>query len=340
MNKKLLCSTALAGAMILSGSAFAELKVGGNFTHTTNFGSDESGSTATGSNEYLGTEMNLALSSKKDLDNGMYAQYKGKVEFDSVGAAPDVEYEFQIGTENAYLGFGSDAGNNISSSPTLPAVGYHVGSLAINVSSSEPANYDGLINGGEANNESHVSLNAKVAGGTASVIYTPNVSETDNDSQTVTTSASGSALAMLYSGSPMENVKFIIGRSEEKGTLDTAANEKTNDKVGISYNFGQFNVGYEYQTYETGDDSAEEKADNFAVTYAASDAVTVGLQYSKHQDEKTANANDEEITALSVGYNLGGASVALSFVDVENLGSSATDGVDSQGVVITTKFGF
>jgi len=44
--------------------------------------------------------------------------------------------------------------------------------------------------------------------------------------------------------------------------------------------------------------------------------------------------------ALSAGYNLGGASIAVSLVDVENLGASTTAGVDTQGVVITTKIGF
>ena len=115
MNKKLLCSTALAGALIVSGSALAELKIGGNFTHTANFGSDESSSTATGSNEKLGTEMNLVLSKTANLSNGMIATYKGVIEFDSAGSTtPDVEYEATLGTKDVYVGLGSDAGNNIS----------------------------------------------------------------------------------------------------------------------------------------------------------------------------------------------------------------------------------
>ena len=338
MNKKLLCSTALAGALIVSGSALAELKIGGNFTHTTNFGSDESSSTAIGSNEKLGTEMNLVLSKTANLSNGMIAKYRGVIEFDSVGSTtPDVEYEATLGSKDVYVGLGSDAGNNISSSPTLPAVGYHVGSLALNVSKSDPLNYDGLLNQGEANNESHVSLNAKVAGGKASVIFTPNTTDSDNDSQQVTASGGGSATAYLYQGSPVENVNFIIGRSVEKGNIDTSATEITNDKIGLSYNFGKIRAGYEYQKYELG--TAEETADNFAVTFAASDSLTLGAQYSK-ADSNAVGTNDEKIMAVSAGYNLGGASIAVSLVDVENLGATTTNGVDSQGIVITTKIGF
>ena len=339
MNKKLLCSTALAGALIVSGSALAELKIGGNFTHTANFGSDDSSATTLGSDNRLGTEMNLVLSKTANLSNGLIATYKGAIEFDAVGTAPDVEYQATIGTKDFYLGLGSDAGNNISSSPTLPAVGYHVGSLANNVSTADPLNHDGLLNATEGNNETHVSLNAAVLGGTASILYTPHTTDNDDDATEVNSASGGSVIGYIYQGSPVPNVGFIIGRNVTKGDTDTSANEITNDKIGVSYNFGKVRVGYEYQKYELGS-TAEETADNFAVTFAASDALTLGVQYSKAQDEKTANAKEEKIMALSAGYNLGGASVAVSFVDVENLGSTATAGKDSQGVVITTKIGF
>ena len=348
MNKKLLCSTALAGALIVSGSALAELKIGGNFTHTANFGSDESASDATGSNERLGTEMNLVLSKTANLSNGMIATYRGTIEFDEVEkATPDIEYEATIGTKDLYIGLGSDSGNNISSAPTLPAVGYQIGSLANQVSKADALNQDSLLNGLEANNESHVSLNAKAAGGTFSVIYAPNAKDKDtggdNDSTEVTTSSGGSTTAILYNGSPVPNVNFIIGRNVAKGELDTSANEKTNDKIGISYNFGKVRAGYEYQKYEhEGAGSSankEETADNFAVTFAASDAMTLGVQYSQ-AETNTAGSHEEKILALTAGYNLGGASVAVSLVDVENLGGTTNAGVDSQGVVITTKIGF
>ena len=144
MNKKLLCSTALAGALIVSGSALAELKIGGNFTHTANFG--------------------------------------------------------------------SDSGNNLSSTIALPAVGQHIGTLGQLVSQTNPLNWDSLMEGGEANNESHVSLNAKAAGGTFSVIYTPNTAEVggDNDAATINASAGGSAMAVLYTGNPVPNVGFWL----------------------------------------------------------------------------------------------------------------------------------
>jgi hypothetical protein len=356
MNKKLLCSTALVGALMVSGSAFAELKIGGNVTNTVTFGTDDSGSTLTNgknSDQRIGTEMNLTLLSKKDLNNGMYIQYKGTIEYDD--SANDVEYEIQLGNANFYVGLGSDAGNNISSTPTLPAVGYHVGTLSQMTSDDNPSNNDGLINVGsnsssgapnnqEANDPPHISLNAKVAGGTASIVYAPSShsGQADDDTDDVVAAQGGSITSYVYQGKPVKDLKFIIGRNVVSPDNDGLRYEATTDKVGLSYSFGKAAIGYERQklTYDDKPGSADfdMKADNFAATYAVSDSLTLGVQYSKTESDETAAMVDEKIKAISAGYNLGGASIALSLVETENLANARGD--DTQGVAITTKFGF
>jgi hypothetical protein len=341
MNKKLLCSTALAGALIVSGSALAELKIGGNFTHTTNFGSDESSSTALGSGNRLGAEMNLIVSKTANLNNGMIATYRGVIEFDSEASPADVEYEATFGTKDVYLGLGSDLGNNLSSTIALPAVGFHIATLANNVSVGNILNNDSLLgSGGEATNESHISLNAKAAGGTFTIAYAPKTTEpvgADNDNANINLGTGGSASMIVYTGNPIPNLGFIIGRNTEKADTDTAATEIEIDKIGASYNFGKFRAGYDYQKREVG--TLEQTADNFAVTFAASDNLTLGVQHSI-ADQNLANSTKEKVTALSAGYNLGGASVVLSLVDVENRGATTTRGLDSEGIVITTRIGF
>jgi hypothetical protein len=89
------------------------------------------------------------------------------------------------------------------------------------------------------------------------------------------------------------------------------------------------------------------KAHNYAVTFAASDNLTLGVQYSKTDtnqatfevaDDPITSTEDEKITAISAGYNLGGASIALSLVEVEN--SLGVEGLDYQGAIVTTRFAF
>lgn len=354
MNKKLLCSTALVGALMVSGSAFAELKIGGNVTNTITFGTDDSGSTGTNgvqSGERIGTEMNLTLLSKKDLNNGMYIQYQANIEYDD--SANDVEYEIQLGNANFYVGLGSDSGNNISSSPTLPAVGYHVGTLSQMTSKNNPLNNDGLAGAGlngatgrpvnqEANDPAHISANAKVLGGLASIVYAPNSNSgtPDDDVDDVIASTGASITSYLYQGSPVANTKFIIGRNVLSAETDNDEQEVTTDKIGLSYNFGKVEAGYEHQKVKfdgaTAIDDEEIKVHNYAVRFAASDNLTLGVQYSKA--ELNLDNIEEKITALSAGYNLGGASIAVSLIDTENL--QGEEGADTKGLVITTKMGF
>jgi hypothetical protein len=357
MNKKLLCSTALVGALMVSGSAFAELKIGGNVTNTINFGSDDATRDENEgilSDERLGTEMNISLLSKKDLNNGMYIQYGAAIEYDD--GTNDVEYEIQLGTKDFYVGAGSDRGNNISSSPTLPAVGYHIGTLAGNVSSFNPINNDGLVGAGttdlddiaglnnnEATDSPHLSLNANVAGGLASVIYAPsNSSVADDDTAGIEDQPGGSVITYIYQGSPIANTTFIAARNVITADDTDVGDEVTTDKIGVSYNFGKIRAGYEYQkaTYEADDDEDFVlKAHNYAVTYAASDNVTLGVQHSRSTTNDDVSLTErEKLTALSVGYNLGGASIAVSLVEAENL--RGVEDYDSQGLVITTKMGF
>jgi len=343
----------LAGALI-SGAALAELKVGGNITHTINLGSNEAASTATNAGERLGTEMNLNLSSKADLKNGWYISYSGRLEVDDMqaGAGMDHEYEIQLGTGNFYIGAGSDAGNNISGNPTLPVVSYQIGTLALGVGPYTPLNYDGFLGANaaagagassEANNTSHLSLNYKAAGGTFSYIYSPHNtagSDADDDSASLNSSAGGKAYAILYSGSPMANTNFIIGRNVTTGESDISANEYTNDKIGVSYNFGQFAAGVEYQTQKNGTKTTDDKAWNFAVSMKASDTMTIGAQYGTAKADGTGDGAlvTEKIKALTAGYNLGAASISVSLVDGDSLAN--TQGQDVQGVIIATRFGF
>lgn len=352
MNKKLLCTSALVGALI-SGAALAELKVGGDITHTINLGSNEGSSTSNEANERLGTEMNLTLKSKADLKNGMYISYSGKLEIDNSETAAngyDHEYEIQLGQGNFYIGAGSDSGNSIAATPTLPAVGYQPGTLAVNVGTHAPSNYDGFMGRNdttisstykpnEAQDSSYLSLNYKALGGTFSYAFSPNTNgDMDNDHDNVDDASGGSAYSIVYSGSPVANLKVIVGRNEQTGELDTSVNEITTDKYGVSYNFGQFAAGIERQVQSNGTDTIDGDVMNYAVTFKATDTLTIGAQYGVASDDVGSNKPDEKIKAITAGYNLGAASIALSLVDAQDLGNVQSQ--DSKGAVITTKFNF
>lgn len=336
MNKtKLLVTSALAGVIGLAGAASAE--IGGAISHTMTFGSDDSADSATSntSGNRLGTEYNLTMSGKKDLDNGGYAAFSGKWEYDGAGSShPDLEYEMQYGMGDFYVGLANDGGNKLSGFAGN-YVSYFPGSLAKNVVSSG-GTADGFLSA--IDESDNISLNGKVAGGTVTFRYTPNTSaDHGNDIDNMAESGS-SGTTMVYKGTPMDGLTLKIGRTQ---TEDTGQSDKSETKIGASYNFGSFTLGYDQSDYEaaTTASTSDKKLKLYTGTYALNDATTLGLSF--HTIEAGgANSNnpDEDVISLTAGYNLGGAAFTVSYVDVQNSGN--TRGEDANGLVLTSAFKF
>jgi len=180
--------------MALSGAALAE--VSGSVTSIIAFGSDEGTSTATGSDNRTGSEVNINFKNSADLDNGMKAAVKGKLEFNN--NTSDQEFEMTVGTDSIYFGLGTDAGHSVRGS-TLPFLGYVPGTLAEAVSAYSTEAMD-LLGENEASNVEHVSLNAKIADlGLATFRYAPNSGKNDDASSNVTAGTSGSRTEFVFS---------------------------------------------------------------------------------------------------------------------------------------------
>lgn len=355
MNKtKLLLSTALASSLLIGA---ANAKMGGSITTTLTLGSDETDAAAAaknGSSERLGSEVNLTYKGKKDLEafEGGYVSVKGKVELDDSDATQggyDNEFEVQIGAGNFYLGYGEDSGNN-SAKTVMPYLGYHPGTLAENAGDVQTSVYD-LLGEAEAGNYSHLSANFKAAGGTFSYIYAPNTNDGTDDSDKLSGGTGGSTTDIVYRGSPIEGLKIMAARNTQQYESTTTSDDIKVTKIGATYNFGQFSVGYEQQDIDNpGVTTAATNADgadtvdgteqvSYAVAYKASDRITIGLDYTEGQPGKTsAEIVDEEITTLRVGYDLGGAAIVASYIDAENIGNNKGENFEALHLRSVVKF--
>jgi hypothetical protein len=342
-KNKLLLTTALAGGLLASVSSYAEIS--GHIETVVAFGTDDT-ATGTGSDERIGSEMNLMMKAKHNLDNGAYFSYSGKLEVDDAsGSAPDHEYEVQYGVGNMYIGIGKDSGAANAAATILPLVageypGTAIGQVGPNSSDFVDLMTDSPASGGkEASNYTHISANVKVAGGVVGVTFAPSTGTQDDDTDNVDDATGGSTTSFVYKGAPMEGLKVILARNTQKGDVDsTAGGEYTNDKIGVSYTFGQITAAVERQTYENDTKSVEQKGTAYEIAYAVDDKMTLGIAYSVASDEVTAGAPDEKIKALSFGYNLGGMGFSASYQDGSDVGYSS--GKDQKGIFVrtTTKF--
>ena len=363
MNKKLLSSSALAGAMLISGAALAEFKVGGDITATYITGSDESGTLGTGGKsggEVIGNEFNLLMSGSSALSNGMTAKYSGKVEFDSgatTSGEPDHEYELKLESANGfYIGFANDGGQSNRTQMT-PFVSYPIGSVGHATGGASIAAGAGGFAGdaftAAVHTSNNIAVGGKIGGGNFVARYAPSTTGF-NGNDVNTTSANGINADATGTGSGMMfayNGSFSgLGLNLAYTTVqqDNESNNTTGDikeqRIGLSYTFGGVKVGADHIQFEDGTTAQTTDRDTTVVglAYAVSKDVTVGVYHQTTSPELTAGGQqDEDMNMVTVGYNLGAGSIAISVIDVEGFrnATSATE-AEHQGILIATKVGF
>jgi len=305
--------------VMISTAAISEVKISGDLEQTYRSVSYSLASSKIKGGAGLGAESNIAIAYTGSLENGLSIK-AGSVLEDGVA---DTEY-LTIGGETVSITFGQDTGNNLSST-VVPHISDQDGTLY------------GAANGGTTplfknqygsigHDKRHVSIDASVAGGTATVRYVPSTDGNRVSDSGIDTSG-GNALEILYAGSlGVEGLKVQVGmetdsQENESGTTD----DGKLTKIGASYNFGQISVGADRMNYDNGATSnSDTKITRLAAVFAATDAIKIGARYSKvDQDGKTA---DEKLKTLEIGYNLGGLGIELAVGKMDNVGGASTNG--------------
>ena len=327
MKNKLLLTTAIAGTFAFAGASFAETKVVGNLETTINATSSD---TAINSGRSIDAETNIGLEGSKSLDNGLTAKYGFMIE----NGNSDTEF-LTVGTDTVNIAIGTDFGNNLSQT-AVP----HVGDQAGTVAGAAGAVTGSNIPVANAHNASHVGININAVGGTITARYTPDLSNTRGTASNISGDVGGSATEIMYSGSlGVEGLSVIIGQGDEQAATNTGTEDGKHQKFSAAYNFGAFAVGAEKQKSETAATTAaqvETDTNKVGISFAASDSLTIGLNYQETERKTggTKAANDEEITMISLGYNMGGLGIQIQYADISDLGNAA--GVDAEALQIRT----
>ena len=319
MKNKLLFTTAIA-SVALAGVASAETKVSGNMEQTFNALSGDNATSSRG----FGSEHNISLSSSKDLDNGMTAKYGFTAEGDNAFAA-DSHY-LTVGTDSIAVAFRRDSGINISSS-AIPYIGDAFDTAAFTGLTQTSA----LINDSDVHDNDYVAVESKVAGGTLALQYAPDIGTGQADDSDVS-EAGNSAQGVIYSGSPVDGLKVLAGRTTSDG--EGSAEDSKETQYGFNYNMGQFSVGAEISKQDADGTANDVDTTILGATYTVSDNMTVGVYTLEAETTGVTTDTDEESKMIQIGYNLGGLGFSISYAENENVGSSS--GADSEQLQIHT----
>jgi hypothetical protein len=317
MKKQLLLTSALVSAVTMSGIAQAELKISASHEQTFAAVSADGSASKTSSARAFGNENNLSLSGGMDLSNGLTVGVKWNIEFDSANAAKK-EQSLSIGTKAAQLIIASDFTQS-SNSWSTPRVGDHSSTIAGRATTTRYT--DSSI---ENNFDDHIAINVAAAGGNVTAIYAPNATLNGNDDGIVRTAeVGGSGTSVSYIGDlGVKGLSVLLAHDTKRA--DTGANdEDKQDKYGISYSMGQFAAGYERQKFKDAGGTNDYTATSFGATVTANDQLSLGLFYTKTEDDGTTTNPDEKIKGVTVGYNLAGLGLELSYAKLSDANNSA-----------------
>ena len=361
--KKLLLTTALAGATLVASNAIAQTTVTGNLDISYRAVSNDRADKKQDNFRGFGKESQINIANKGKLTNGMDYAAGFSLEFDGndTGLAATGAHDNLSGGingENTYIDlisgnttitFGADHIQNPDSHAHInPAgVGYITG-FTTAAAGLYPQNANSIYNAYGAGVVQTVPGFGKI-----SANYVPNPTYgSSNISGTVGPEIGNEIKVGSYDGASesayeigfvgdfgVKGLNVLAFRTQETDKQDavTATSKVKGHRIGASYNFGQVTVGLDkVETTSTASVEVDGKA--ASITFAATKDLSLGLTYGK-SDSSTVGTVDEKIKLVAIGYNLGPVAVNAVVRDVENQGGLTANG-DSQDAIVrlSTKF--
>ena len=328
MKKTMILTTALVS--MLAVSANAELKIKGSIETT--YGSKEapavSGTPTSYDGNAIGQETKFEFNHTKDLVGGWTSKLDMEV-MEIAGTVADTEITIANGDTKFFI---SKDGGSIHDNNVVP--GAYNSSPADNAGSASVDPSAGTIHGVQ-----NFGIQQNIDGiGKVELRYAPDTTASNTAGDKATGSGGGSGMEYGFSGNfGIDGLSVALSRAET--TKETAAtDEDESTMVGVAYNFGQFAVGATQNSEDVSGVDNDLTHTLYGVTFAASDALTLGVNYAELEYEAAAITADEETTQFEAAYNLGGATVAFSYQQTENDGG--TSGQDGDAYSVTYKQSF
>ena len=350
MKNKLLLTTALAGSLLVSASAFAETKITGSMDASWSGNKRNTGTgTAIKAGDGLQFETQINLKNSGDLNVGGLKYQAG------FSLEADTKVDAMEGAYIRVISGGTSI--EVSEDAFQPLDGTILPRVSIDIESMDPANANVISYTGQAGADVTESMGIGIAQaipgiGKFGFFYAPK----DQDASGTDSNASkgndnylddetGSGYEYNFRGDlGVKGLNVLLGKSKQERPYIASTDTQQQDQEGYmysgSYNFGKVAVGVSKLNQELSTIGSEIDTEEFGITYAVTDNFSVGLQYAE-TEITTAGAKlvpTEEVTMISAGYNLGGISMSVNYADVQDAKGIAGTDTEFFNVRVGTKF--
>ena len=315
-----------------------ELTVTGNMETTYN----SQGGTTTGNP--LGTDRELKFSGSTELDNGITVTVMqdtsdnlgygdNKITFGNVGGLVDI----YVGADGSPV----DAIDDItpsayeeawgSGSGTINDIGGLAGQMGIGIKAALP-----IL-------------------GTVDFKYIPKADSTENadNANSVNANAgvgSGESISIKTNlgdipaiGSFLDGAVLTTGYETQEGTV-TNTSDIHDLTAALNYSYGNFKFGVQKKLHNEGQSVATTDEVRYSdraigVVYAVNDALSISWNEYTSKRHNTATANPEqEITAINVGYTMGGMTIGFQEASADNANFVLNAEDDSRTIGVSVAF--
>jgi hypothetical protein len=347
--KKLLLTSALAGATLVASNAIAQTTVSGNLDIGFKAISSEQTNSAVKSHQGFGKEAQINIQTKGKLNNGMdYAA--------GFALEDDGNQETRFFNENTFIDI-------ISGSTTISIGQDHiqnndrtlanfVGLIAEDLTGTAAGatviTTDGFLSevGADPVQSFGVGLLQTTPVGVFSAWYAPDNARhnaTYGAETDASDSTNSSAYELGFTGGLGIKGLAVHAFINEEGKEDKKTRKLKGQNFGASYNFGQITAGVNYKETEfdtaPGADVNAGKTEQteIGLAYAVTANTTIGVNYTKAENNGTAHV-DAKSKSIAVGYNLGAIALTAQAAKLENYDFTSGNDADVLYLRASTKF--
>ena len=133
---------------------------------------------------------------------------------------------------------------------------------------------------------------------------------------------------------------LVDGLTIYAGTGQDGSNDV--DVAALTYAVGPVTVGYQYTEIDQEAAATAGRADSersqASIAFAINDNLSVSYGITDTKLDGTANAVDEEITGMSLGYSMGGMTLAAHHSEGENMGGNRLNEVEHTEISLSFAF--
>lgn len=325
-NLKKVGLSALAGSLVAFSAQAGELSVSGGakMTYTADTGNEDVAHDGT----RFGLQKSVSMKGSGELDNGHTVSWAQVIA--TTGSLTSTVLTYDMG-DMGKLVYQEDSGDlGIGKIDDLMPTAEEEVTNGIDTEAASNETLVGIVDSGTSGFNYTYSMDMA----TVNVGYSPNTFGSNNDDGANSgAGGSKSSTSIAVQATPMDGLSVFVGT----GDKGTATQEDDHDTYGFTYAFGPVTFGYQHAEIDfaaTGSNDLE--SDYFGVSFAVNDNLSIS--YGEQDTEADGGSQDQKAEGMSVGYSMGGISIAAHSNEGKNIANTAAN--ESEHTEISVSFAF